>query len=478
MALPFYSNVDIDLNELKNLVIDKLATDPAVANSAAGQIYYNTTDNQLKWFNGTEWQVVGTGSGVGGAEIIIGTDGTATSWSGTTVEETLTPGKQILFYIPTTIDTSTSAVQRQGGIMLGLTNTPKTGSPTTFVCGIYSKLFSGGAAISEFAKGLFRAGTFLHLVYKSSEWLVVNDTNLNVQSKDESVRNVITLTYSQYTTLQDNNQLQENTLYNIIDDDNTDNTSIRILGIANMPTQIVTWEFGDTKPTSEQLTQYMTAYVSSFNRYVDNGILLKALVIDNGTKVNYYYVVNYTVDGTNSSFDFDCLSDYSKSFYIYYNGTNYLWNTETTSACLVGSTLVNTNKGLKFIQDIKVGDKVLSYNFENQQEEYKEVTNIDNHIVGVIYRIVLDDDIIQCTYDEPFYMDTKNTVLGQFISKRDKLFTTSDTEQQVVNVTIKRNTPHTVFDLTVADNGNYFITKNKILVASEQFLKNTIKKED
>ena len=148
------------------------------------------------------------------------------------------------------------------------------------------------------------------------------------------------------------------------------------------------------------------------------------------------------------------------------------------SNCLLDTTLVNTDQGLKFIKDIKIGDKILSYNFNKNKEEYKQVTNISSYKIGVIYRIVLEDDIIQCTYNEPFYMYTKNIVLGQFINKKDKLFTLSENDQIVTEVTIKRNDPHMVYDLEIEDNYNYFITKNRILVASKQSLVKSKKKEE
>jgi hypothetical protein len=42
-----------------------LASDPA--SGVAGAIYYNTASNVLKFYNGTTWQAVGTGSGGGTA---------------------------------------------------------------------------------------------------------------------------------------------------------------------------------------------------------------------------------------------------------------------------------------------------------------------------------------------------------------------------------------------------------------------------
>ena len=53
MAINFLNNLDLNKNQLQNAVIQVLATAPA--NAVAGQIYYDSTDNNIYFYNGTAW---------------------------------------------------------------------------------------------------------------------------------------------------------------------------------------------------------------------------------------------------------------------------------------------------------------------------------------------------------------------------------------------------------------------------------------
>jgi hypothetical protein len=65
MAKQFLTGLNLNKNELLNARIQNLASAPA--NPVAGQIYYNTGDNSLRYYNGTAWLTLAQGGDVTGA---------------------------------------------------------------------------------------------------------------------------------------------------------------------------------------------------------------------------------------------------------------------------------------------------------------------------------------------------------------------------------------------------------------------------
>lgn len=56
MAQKFHVDIDLDQNELKNATLDKVAADPGTP--VQGQIWFNTTSNKAKYYDGTTVYVI------------------------------------------------------------------------------------------------------------------------------------------------------------------------------------------------------------------------------------------------------------------------------------------------------------------------------------------------------------------------------------------------------------------------------------
>ena len=81
MAMRFLTNINLLQSELQNAVIQVLATNPA--NGKQGQIYYNSADNLLYRYDGTQWGPVGVvynqSSATGAVVTGLGADGAVTT---------------------------------------------------------------------------------------------------------------------------------------------------------------------------------------------------------------------------------------------------------------------------------------------------------------------------------------------------------------------------------------------------------------
>ena len=81
MAMRFLTDINILQSELQNAVIQVLATNPA--NGKQGQIYYNSADNLLYRYDGTQWGPVGVvynqSSATGAVVTGLGADGAVTT---------------------------------------------------------------------------------------------------------------------------------------------------------------------------------------------------------------------------------------------------------------------------------------------------------------------------------------------------------------------------------------------------------------
>lgn len=84
MATKFVTNLDLNQNQLLNATFEVLASDPG-SNNFEGRMYYNSTDDTVRYYTGSAWKKLITGLSAGGSY----TDAVSFSESNGTVTVTL-----------------------------------------------------------------------------------------------------------------------------------------------------------------------------------------------------------------------------------------------------------------------------------------------------------------------------------------------------------------------------------------------------
>jgi RHS repeat-associated protein len=137
--------------------------------------------------------------------------------------------------------------------------------------------------------------------------------------------------------------------------------------------------------------------------------------------------------------------------------------------CFVAGTPIHTIDGLKPIEQIKVGDKVLSYDEKTKQLEYKTVVSTFFGVKTNIVKLKIDGEkaTFTTTNDHPFYIKARGSLsanedkegewkTAEFLKVGDKILNLDGKWTRILE--IERETKSTlVYNFEVEDNHNYFV---------------------
>ncbi len=134
--------------------------------------------------------------------------------------------------------------------------------------------------------------------------------------------------------------------------------------------------------------------------------------------------------------------------------------------CFTAGTKVQTDEGEKNIEDIEVGDKVLSKDEETGKVEYKEVTDTFNHETDEIYKIYVGGQIIESTFNHPFYVKNKGWTYVKDLKIGDLLVESDSNTLKVRSIELLHKQV-TVYNLTVNEFHTYFVSDLGIWVHND-----------
>ncbi|KJD42567.1 polymorphic toxin-type HINT domain-containing protein [Paenibacillus terrae] len=125
--------------------------------------------------------------------------------------------------------------------------------------------------------------------------------------------------------------------------------------------------------------------------------------------------------------------------------------------CFTAGTKVQTDEGEKNIEDIEVGDKVLSKDETTGEVAYKEVTTTFNHETNEIYIIYVGDQTIEATYNHPFWVDGKGWTFVKDLQIGDLLVQTDGNNLEIHSIE-KLQKRVMVYNITVDDFHTYYVS--------------------
>jgi len=144
--------------------------------------------------------------------------------------------------------------------------------------------------------------------------------------------------------------------------------------------------------------------------------------------------------------------------------------------CFTAGTKIHTIEGLKNIEEIKVGDVVLSWNETTGEVSYKLVTELFLHEVELLYNIEINSsELIETTWNHPFWVINRDSwVEAKDLKIGDRVLLKSGEESHITGIS-SFNVPVTkVYNFEVEENHTYFVGKEGVLVhnyASKEIVK-------
>ena len=133
--------------------------------------------------------------------------------------------------------------------------------------------------------------------------------------------------------------------------------------------------------------------------------------------------------------------------------------------CFVAGTKVKTENGFKNIEDIKIGEKVYSFNLDNNEIELKEVLELIHSSAKDTYKLTIGGKTVEMTSKHQVYIVDKGWTRAYNIKIGDMMLSANGDKVKITNIEhIKYDEPIDTYNLTVEDNSNYFVTDIQVLV--------------
>lgn len=126
--------------------------------------------------------------------------------------------------------------------------------------------------------------------------------------------------------------------------------------------------------------------------------------------------------------------------------------------CFTAGTTVSTDKGDIPIENIQYGDKVLSKNEKTGELSYEPVIGLFQKNAELTYSLYIDSTVITATGNHPFWVKEKQTWVNVEDLRAGQHVVDENGNSLLINKITSSKKQTTVYNLTVANNHNYYVS--------------------
>ena len=145
-------------------------------------------------------------------------------------------------------------------------------------------------------------------------------------------------------------------------------------------------------------------------------------------------------------------------------------NGKFNASCFAAGTMIETADGDRTIEEIQIGDLVLSANPETGEIAYKPVVNTYVHVTDTVLYLTIDEEIIETTEDHPFWVEGQGWTSAKLLQPGDVVRLKDGSTQCVDDIEIvelPEGEYVAVYNFEVADFHTYFVSDYDVLVHNQ-----------
>ena len=145
-------------------------------------------------------------------------------------------------------------------------------------------------------------------------------------------------------------------------------------------------------------------------------------------------------------------------------------NGKFNASCFAAGTMIETADGDRPIEEIQIGDLVLSANPKTGEIAYKPVVNTYVHVTDTVLYLTIDGETIETTREHPFWVEGQGWTSAELLQPGDVVRLKDGSNLYVDNVEVvelPEGEYAAVYNFEVSDFHTYYVSDFDVLVHND-----------